>query len=82
MGGAFLINFIRFVLIGLQLVILARILLSWFDPQGRSPFAAFIIQTTEPLLAPVRRILPRTGMFDFAPLVVLLVLGVISRAVG
>jgi YggT family protein len=77
-----LLNVIRFVLIGLEIVILARVLLSWFDPQGRSPFAAFIISTTEPLLAPVRRLLPRTGMFDLSPLIVLIVLGVILRAVG
>lgn len=82
MGGLFLINFIRFVLIGLEIVILARVLLSWFDPGGRSRFAAFIIQTSEPLLAPVRRMLPRTGMFDLSPLIVLIVIGVLLRAVG
>ena len=80
MGGAFLLNFIRFVLIGLQLLILARVLLSWVDPGGRSRFAAFVIQTTEPILAPVRRVMPRTGMFDLAPLIVILVLGVLLRA--
>jgi YggT family protein len=79
-GGAFLLNFIRFVLIGLQLLILARVLLSWVDPGGRSRFAAFVIQTTEPILAPVRRVMPRTGMFDLAPLIVILVLGVLLRA--
>lgn len=81
MGGAFLLNFIRFLLIGLQLLILARVLLSWVDPGGRSRVAAFVIQTTEPILAPVRRVMPRTGMFDLAPLVVILVLGVLLRAV-
>jgi len=78
----FLVNFIRFVLIGLEILILARVLLSWFDPGGRSRFAGFIIQTSEPLLAPVRRILPRTGMIDLSPLIVLIILGVILRAVG
>ena len=82
MAGAFLLNFIRFVLIGIQLMILARVLLSWVDPQGRSPFAAFIIQTTEPILGPVRRLLPRTGMFDLSPIIVILVLTAILRAVG
>ena len=82
MGGAFLLNFVRFVLIGLEIVILARVLLSWIDPGGRSGFSAFVIQTTEPILAPIRRMLPRTGMFDLSPLIVLLVLGAILRAVG
>jgi YggT family protein len=82
MGGAFLMNFVRFVLIALEIVILARVLLSWFDPVGRSAFARFIIQTTEPILAPVRRMLPKTGMLDLSPLIVLLVLGAILRTIG
>ena len=82
MAGTFLLNFIRFVLIGIQLVVLARVLLSWVDPQGRSPVAAFIIQTSEPILGPIRRIMPRTGMFDLSPLVVILVIGVFLRALG
>ena len=82
MGGAFLLNFLRFVLIGLWLVILARVIISWVDPGGRNRFSAFIIQTSEPLLAPVRRMLPKTGMFDLSPLIVLLVLGALMRAVG
>lgn len=82
MVAAFLINFLRFLLIGLWLLILARIVLSWVDPAGRSRFAAFVVRTTEPILAPVRRALPRTGMFDFSPLLVLIVLGVVMRYVG
>jgi YggT family protein len=81
-AGAFLRNFVLFVVLALQLLILARVLLSWVDPTGRGRFAAFIIQMTEPILAPVRRVLPRTGMFDLAPLIVILVLGVILRALG
>jgi YggT family protein len=81
-AGAFLMNFIRFVVFGLELLILARVLLSWVDPAGRGRLAAFIIQTTEPILAPVRRALPRTGMFDLSPLIVILVLGVILRTLG
>lgn len=82
MAGAFLLNFIRFVLIGIQLVILARVLLSWVDPQGRSTFAGFIIQTTEPILGPVRKLLPRTGMFDLSPIIVILVLTALLRAIN
>jgi YggT family protein len=82
MGAAFLANFLHFLLIGLWLVILARVVLSWIDPTSRSRFAAFIFQTSEPILAPVRRAMPRTGMFDLSPLLVLLVLGVLMRAVG
>ncbi len=82
MPGAFLMNFIRFLVLGLELLILARVLLSWVDPAGRGQIAQFIIQTTEPILAPVRKALPRTGMFDLSPLIVILVLGVILRTLG
>jgi YggT family protein len=80
-AALFLTNFIRFLLIGLWVLIFARVILSWIDPTGRGRFSAFIIQTSEPILAPVRKILPRTGMFDFSALIVLLVLGALMRAV-
>ena len=79
MVAAFLFNFLRFLLIGLWLLILARVVLSWVDPSGRSRFAVFVIQTTEPILAPIRRALPRTGMFDLSPLIVLIALAVLLR---
>ena len=81
MGAVFLSNFLRFLLIGLWLLIFARVILSWVDPMGRTRLGAFIIQTSEPLLAPIRRLLPSTGMFDLSPLIVLLVLGALMRAV-
>lgn len=81
MAALFLQNFLRFLLVGLWLLILARVILSWVDPTGRNRISAFVIQTSEPILAPVRRLLPRTGMFDFSALIVLLVLGALMRAV-
>jgi len=80
-AALFLTNFFRFLLIGLWLLILARVVLSWVDPTGRGRFSAFIIQTSEPILAPIRKLLPRTGAFDFSPLIVLLVLGALMRAI-
>ena len=82
MGALFLSNFLRFLIIGLWLLILARVILSWIDPGGRSRLGAFVISTTEPILAPIRRILPQTGMFDLSPLIVLLILGAIMRYVA
>jgi YggT family protein len=76
----FLVNFARFVVLGLWLAVLGRVLISWVDPTGRNSVSAFLIQLTEPILAPVRRVVPRAGMFDFSPLIVILVLGVLLRA--
>jgi YggT family protein len=62
------------------LLVLGRVLLSWVDPAGSNQLSRLLIQATEPLLAPVRRVLPRAGMFDLAPLLVLIVLGAFWRA--
>ena len=69
------------VLFGLLwLLVLGRILVSWFDPMGRSSLSTFLIRATEPILAPVRRAVPPMGMFDVSSLLVLLVLGALWRA--
>jgi YggT family protein len=41
----------------------------------------FLYETTEPLLAPIRRVLPQTGMFDLSPLVLMLGLGFVMQLV-
>jgi YggT family protein len=76
----FLRNFVQLFLVILWLMVLGRALLSWVDPTGRNQVSAFLIQTTEPILAPVRRLLPQSSMIDFSPLIVLLILGALMRA--
>lgn len=73
-------NFFELFFLALWLLIFGRVIMSFVDPTGRNQISAFLIQTTEPILGPVRRLLPQTGMFDFSPLIVLLVLGVLWRA--
>lgn len=63
---------------GIFYVLFAGAILSWFD-RGNSPFQYVLYQLTEPLLAPIRRILPRTGMIDFSPMVIILILFFINR---
>ena len=62
------------------LLVLGRIWISWVDPTRRSRVARFLFSATEPVIARVRRALPPTGMFDFSSLLVLVVLGIIWRA--
>ncbi|HEY7522982.1 MAG TPA: YggT family protein [Candidatus Limnocylindrales bacterium] len=77
---AFARNFLSLFLLALIVLIFGRVLVSWVDPMGRNAVSAFIIQTSEPILAPVRRMLPRTGMIDLSPTIVLLVLFALLRA--
>src|SRR3990172_3244777 len=52
---------------------MGRVLMSWIDPTGRTRIGSFLVAVTEPILGPVRKLLPRTGMIDFSPLIVILV---------
>ena len=74
-----MVGILRLVIVLLWLLILGRVILSWVDPMGRTPAGRLLIQLTEPMLAPIRSVLPRTGMLDLSPLVLLIVLGVLLR---
>ncbi len=54
--------------------IIARSLLPWFRVDPYHPAVQFLIQITEPLLAPIRRSIPLMGGLDFSPMVALLIL--------
>ncbi len=63
------------------LVVLGRVLMSWIDPRFEKPLGQFLYSLTEPFLAPIRKVLPQTGTFDFSPIVLLLGLGLLMRVV-
>ncbi|MGH9282952.1 MAG: YggT family protein, partial [Acidimicrobiales bacterium] len=54
------------------LVLIGRIILSWFPVQPgttMASIASILFELTEPVLAPLRRVIPPLGMFDLSPLV-------------
>ena len=59
----------------LTIAVFIRVLLSWvpnIDP--RNPGIEFLYGITEPILAPIRSIMPKTMMFDFSPMIAIFVL--------
>jgi len=52
-------------------IIIGRALLSWVNPDPRNPIVRFLHNATEPILYPVRRLLPYMGGVDLSPLVVI-----------
>ncbi|AJJ63046.1 YggT family protein [Yersinia aldovae] len=58
-------------------VMIIRALMSWIS-QGRGPMDYLLLQLTEPLMAPIRRILPAMGGIDFSAMVVILILYLIN----
>ena len=77
--GQFLTVLLQSLVVTAWLVVLGRVLMSWIDPRFEKPLGQFLYTLTEPFLAPIRRLLPQTGMFDFSPLVLLIGLGLLMR---
>ncbi len=73
----FLANFVDYLILALTVAIFGRVLMSWVSPGGNDPVSQFLIQITEPILRPIRQVLPKMGMFDFTPMIALIVLQII-----
>ncbi|MEP7082834.1 MAG: YggT family protein [Chloroflexota bacterium] len=76
-----LVTFIQLLAYVVWFLLLARVVVSWTNPRGGGGLVAFIYQVTEPILAPIRRVLPPTAGIDFSPLVAILLLGIVIRFV-
>ena len=70
-----IINLIYYILL---ILIFARFILSWIRPDPYhptwGPILRLVYNATEPLLAPIRRLLPTTGGLDFSPMILLFAL--------
>jgi YggT family protein len=69
-------------------LLFGRIVLSWFPISGDSPMATiygFLYSITEPVLGPVRRVMPPIGAggmgIDLSPLIVVVAVGIIQSRV-
>jgi YggT family protein len=61
-------------------LILGRVLVSWTNPSGGGSLTAFLYQVTEPVLGPIRRVLPPMGGFDWSPMIAIILLSILTRA--
>lgn len=77
----FLLFFINTLSQVLFWAIILRALLSFFPMRPGNPFlplAVILHQITEPILAPLRKVIPSIGMFDISPMVALILIQVIT----
>ena len=76
------ILFVYYLFQVLTFAIFIRAILSWFTMGSRNPLLMSIyrvfIQITEPILAPLRRIIPMVGMVDITPIIAILLLQIIA----
>lgn len=62
-----------------SLVLLVAIVISWIHLDRRQPLATIVYRLTEPVLAPIRRVLPPIAGLDFSPMVLLIALRALRR---
>ena len=72
-----LLQLINFLSIALSFLLIAYVVLSYFmDPYH--PIRMNVNRIVNPILDPIRRILPQTGMMDFSPLVAIILVQVLE----
>jgi len=75
-------DFVNLIVTVLSFAIIGRALLSWFDPGMQTPVGRFLRDITEPIIAPIRQVMPTIGMFDISPIVALLLLRLIGTLIN
>ena len=64
-----------------SLIVFGSVIVSWIQLPPTHAVATFLRTMTEPLLAPIRRVLPPMGGLDFSPLVLLVALQLLGSMV-
>ena len=75
----FLVQFVKILAQVLYIALLARVVLSWLNLGSDNPFVTIVYQITEPILAPIRKVLPTFGTLDLSPMVAMLAVWIVSR---
>lgn len=77
-----LASFLLTILNILTFLLIARALFSWFDPGLTSTIGKFLRDVTEPIVAPVRQVIPPMGMLDLSIMVTMLLLIVLRQLIA
>lgn len=77
---AFLISLISTILNIYSLIILARALLSWFNLNPSNGIYYVLLRLTEPVLGPIRRLIPLQGI-DISPVIAILLIDLVVKRI-
>ena len=77
----FIATFVTYLTQILIFLLIARVVLSWFRSAPSSGINRFLTEATEPMIRIARKITPKTGMLDFAPLVAVIGLDLIRSGI-
>ncbi|MCL6431678.1 MAG: YggT family protein [Anaerolineae bacterium] len=76
---SWLYTFVDLLFYALNLAILVRVIVSWLNVSPYNPLISFIYQITDPIILPLRRIIPPLGMIDITPIIAILLLSIIRQ---
>ncbi|HVA25162.1 MAG TPA: YggT family protein [Chloroflexota bacterium] len=74
-------TFISLLVNILVIAIFLRAIISWFRLAPDNPIIVILTQVTEPILAPLRRIVPSLGMFDITPWIAMILLQFLGQLI-
>ena len=74
-----LITLLSMLLNVLWFAIFARAIVSWFPVDQNGPVIRALDAITEPVLEPLRRVVPRIGLFDITPMVAIILIIIIQQ---
>jgi len=74
----FIVALAKIIDIGLTIyiwLILGRAIISWVNPDPYNPIVVFLYRVTEPVMAPIRRLIPIRGLgIDISPIIVIVII--------
>ncbi|MDD3050538.1 MAG: YggT family protein [Candidatus Cloacimonetes bacterium] len=73
-----IVNLLGFILNLYVYVLVARAVISWFSPDPYNNLYRLLINLTEPVLTPIRRYIPTSGI-DFSPFIAILIIEFIIK---
>lgn len=80
--SSFILYFLNILIQILILAVIGRALISWFPVSPTNPLVRVLNEVTDPILEPIRRVVPRLGMLDITPMVAIIVLMVIQQSLA
>ena len=81
-GGRRSLAVLRLAVAASILWTLGRVLLSWVDPQGNMRITQILHDITEPMLGPIRSVMPQMQMIDFSPIIAMLLLQALGQLIA
>ena len=75
-----LINGVGFLVMLLGFAVFARAMLSWFPVDRNGPVVQALSAVTDPILEPLRRVIPPIGMIDISPMIAMFALIYVGQA--